>query len=87
MSDSSSTALLPRLMNLEKPMFSPRAQSRMAVHSAPDCEKKAMLPAGGVPAAKVALSPVPVLLRPRQLGPSSAMPWRLAMSVSLCSSS
>ncbi len=44
---SEMTALLPRLMNLEKPMFSPSAQSRMAVHSAPDWEKKAMLPLMG----------------------------------------
>jgi hypothetical protein len=47
MSDSLSTALFPRLINLEKPMFSPRAQSRMATQSAPDWEKKPIFPSMG----------------------------------------
>jgi hypothetical protein len=70
-SDSVRAALLPRLTNFEKPTFSPIAQSRMAVHSAPDCEKKEIAPAGGVPAAKDALRRACVLMRPRQLGPST----------------
>src|SRR3972149_1551613 len=67
-SSSERSALLPREMNLEKPTLFPTAQSRMAVHRAPDWEKKAISPLGGIPAANDALSMEPVSMRPRQFG-------------------
>ena len=87
MSASSSTALLPRDTNLEKPMFAPSAQSRMATHSAPLCEKKAMEPGLGWPAAKDAFTPAEGFIIPRQLGPSSAILFALHSSMIRCSRS
>jgi hypothetical protein len=83
--DSLMTALLPRLTNRENPMFSLRAQSRMATHRAPDWEKNAILPSPGCPAAKEALTWLGVLIIPRQLGPMSAMPCSRHSSASLFS--
>ena len=74
MSDSEMSALFPRLTNLEKPMFRPMAQSSTAVQSAPDWEKKEMKPFGGVPRENDAFSEACVLIRPRQLGPSTRTP-------------
>ena len=48
-SASDVSALFPRLMNLENPTLLPMAQSRIAVQSAPDWEKKPISPTGGMP--------------------------------------
>ena len=45
------------------------AQSRIPVTSAPDCERKARLPAFGALKPKLALSPRPGTAMPRQFGP------------------
>ncbi len=69
MSPKSTSALSPSEMKCEKPTLWERAQSSTAVHSAPDCETKAIGP--GVAAAwlKLALRPMPGLSRPTQFGP------------------
>ena len=73
-SASEVSVLFPRLTNLEKPTLFPMAQSRMAVQSAPDWEKKPISPTGGMPAAKVAFRRLLVSMIPRQLGPTTRMP-------------
>ena len=80
MSDSETSALFPRLTNLEKPTFRPMAQSSTAVQSAPDWEKKEMNPLGGVPRENEAFSEACVSIRPRQLGPSTRTPADVAAS-------
>src|SRR3989344_2191817 len=71
---SDKSALLPRLINFENPTLTPIAQSSIAVHNAPDCEKNAILPLGGIPFANDALSIEFVSISPRQFGPRSLMP-------------
>src|SRR3970282_791198 len=46
---SDKSALFPRLTNFENPTFEPIAQSSIAVHNAPDWEKNAIRPFGGIP--------------------------------------
>src|SRR3990170_2910840 len=75
---SDKSALLPRLMNFEKPTFEPIAQSSIAVHNAPDWEKNAIRPFGGIPFANDALRFEFVSISPRQFGPRSLMPRFLA---------
>ncbi len=82
---SEMSVLLPRLTNFEKPIFSPRAQSSIATHRAPDCEKKPIWPSGGIPAAKDALSELAVSISPRQLGPIIRIPNFLARVASASS--
>src|SRR4030067_2482345 len=75
---SDKSALLPRLMNFEKPTFEPIAQSSIAVHNAPDWEKNAIRPFGGIPFANDALRFEFVSISPRQFGPSSLIPSSFA---------
>ena len=73
---------------MEKPIPRGAAQSSMAVTRAPDWVTKASLPGAGAMWLKLALSPIPGTMRPRQLGPamrkrcgrapSSKACWRVA---------
>jgi len=76
------SALLPTLTNCEMPSPSAPAVSRIASPSAPLCDENATVPAGGQAGANVASSSTPrsVLSTPRQLGPTSRMPCRRAVS-------
>jgi hypothetical protein len=62
------------LMSLARPKSRDAAQSRMAVHSAPDCEITEMTPRAGVCRAKEALRSWSVLISPKQLGPRRCTP-------------
>src|SRR3989337_1398213 len=75
---SDKSALFPRLTNFENPTFEPIAQSSIAVHNAPDWEKNAIRPFGGIPFANDALRFEFVSISPRQFGPRSLMPRFLA---------
>jgi len=70
------------------PRFSRRAQSRIASPRAPLCEENATRAGGGETGAKVAFmeTPASVFTTPRQLGPTSRMPYRRATSTSARSS-
>ena len=72
-SDSVRSAWLPSVAKSEKPTRRSRAQSRIAVASAPECERNAMPPASGMPGANVALSRREGRIQPRQFGPSTRM--------------
>ena len=63
-------------MNLEKPKLRSAAKSRTAVHSAPLCEMKEMLPGRGMRAEKLAFRRTlgKGLITPRQLGPIMRTP-------------
>ena len=52
----------------------PSAMSRMEVHSAPDCDMKAILPRRGIPAANDAFSLSTVSMMPNTFGPTIRMP-------------
>ena len=69
MSPKSTSACSPSETKCEKPMPRPRAQSSIAVTSAPDCETKARLPGSAPVWAKLAFSPRCGTSSPRQLGP------------------
>ena len=69
---SDRSALLPMLMSLARPRWRAAAQSRMAVHSAPDCEMTEIPPGCGICLANEAFIRWWVLIRPRQFGPSMA---------------
>ena len=58
---------------LEKPTSLLCAQSRIAVHSAPDCDTKAMSPVFAPPLLKVAFRPIDGRMMPRQFGPIRRM--------------
>ena len=77
----------PSDTTVEKPTLFGLAQSRMAAHSAPDCEIRPMLPLSALACAKVALTPSCGRMMPRQLGPSRRMRWRWAASTTWRSSS
>jgi len=81
-SDSETSALFPMLTTLEYPMLSPIDRSRMAVQSAPDCERKPMFPFAGVPLEKEAFRRAWVSITPRQFGPTTRIPVARAMEVS-----
>src|SRR3990170_587729 len=70
--------MLPRDTNFEKPMLIDRAQSRIAVATAPDWENMPTSYWRGAVSAKVAFMPTAVLMIPTELGPTSRMPWRRA---------
>ena len=72
-------------MTLEKPTSFDLAQSKIAVHKAPDCEIKAILPAIALPLLKVAFSPISGRITPRQLGPISRISYCCAFSSTSCS--
>ena len=57
-----------------KPTPEPTAQSMTAAAMAPDCERKAMSPARGIPTTKVVLSGVYASMEPMQFGPSTRIP-------------
>ena len=76
------SALLPMEMALDTPSSRSSAMSIMAVHSAPDWEKMAMLPAWGMRRENEAFMRMAVLITPRQLGPSSRTPPRRQMAIS-----
>ena len=73
-SPKSTSAPMPVEIRLENPTSLFAAQSRMAVHSAPDCEITAIRPGIALPALKVALSPMSERITPRQFGPRMRMP-------------
>ena len=61
-------------MKCEKPIPRALAQSSTAEHSAPDCDTKAILPAGAFSGATEALSPMPGTSSPMELAPSTRIP-------------
>ena len=66
----------------------PRAQSMIAVTSAPDCDRNARSPLSGGACEKLALSPRPGTISPRQFGPwMRRQCGRAASSISCLSSS
>ncbi len=69
---SDRSALLPMLMSLARPRCRAAAQSRIAVHSAPDWEITEIPPGCGICLANEAFIRWWALIRPRQLGPSMA---------------
>ena len=73
-SPKSTSAPMPVEIRLEKPTSLFSAQSRIAVHSAPDCEMTAIRPGSALPALNVAFSPMSVRITPRQLGPRIRKP-------------
>ncbi len=72
------SAAPPRDTTLVKPTCEFHAQSRMAPQIAPDCDTSASLPGCAGVRANVALRPQSVRITPRQFGPSSRTPPRLA---------
>ena len=81
------SAPMPVEITVENPTWRPRAQSSIALQSAPDCETSASLPVRAWSGPHAALSPVSVLTRPRLLGPTNRTPWRRAARLSSASSS
>ena len=77
---SLTSASLPTLRKRLKPMPRPMVQSMMPPHSAPDCDRNAMLPLGGIPLTKVVLSGVCMSITPMPFGPTIRMPWRCAIA-------
>ena len=71
-SDSVRSAWFPSVAKNEKPSRRARAQSRIAVASAPEWDRKAIPPASGMPGANVALSRREGRIHPRQFGPKDA---------------
>ncbi len=71
---SLTSASLPTLRNRLKPMPWPTVQSMMPPHSAPDCDRKAMLPLGGMPLTNVVFSGVWVSMTPMPFGPMTRIP-------------
>ncbi len=78
---SLTSASLPTLRKRLNPTPRPMLQSMMPPHSAPDCDRKAMLPAGGIPLTKVVFSGVCVSITPMPFGPMIRMPKRWAISI------
>ncbi len=78
-SSSSTSALLPTLTSLLKPMPFALAMSSTAASSAPDCETYPVTPSAGMSLAKLALSLLAGTMTPRQLGPMTLMPPCLAI--------
>jgi hypothetical protein len=62
----------------EKPTARCDAQSTKPVAMAPDCEINARFPAIGICAAKLALRWAPGIIMPKQLGPTSRIPYLCA---------
>ena len=79
------SARLPADANEDRPSPRSAASARIAIPSAPDWQKKPIRPAGGTLGARVALSRVAgsVLMRPRQLGPSTRMPLARARATNV----
>ncbi len=70
---------MPVEITLEKPTALTRAQSRMAVHSAPDCEMSPIDPGRALPALNVPLKRMSVRMTPRQFGPTKRRLKRRAL--------
>lgn len=66
---SVTSAWLPRLAKSEKPVPCSRDQSRIAVQSAPECEKNPSGPGRGMPGANVTFRRAEGRIHPRQFGP------------------
>src|ERR671911_350097 len=77
----------PTLTKAEKPTFSMKLLSRMAVMSAPLWLRNPTFPGRAMPEAKVALRPVSGFITPRQLGPMMRMRPCCASSRTCLSSS
>ncbi len=69
-SDSVKSALFPTLMNFENPIPAWSDQSSNAVHSAPDCEARPILPLRAMLWLNDALMGVQVSMYPSTFGPS-----------------
>src|SRR5664280_1470482 len=76
------SARLPAETNVDRPSLRCATDSRIAMPSAPDWEKKPILPRPGEIGAKVAFSEIAgsVLMTPRQLGPITRMPLANAVT-------
>ena len=74
-------------MRWEKPICSACAQSTMDVASAPDCVMNATCPSSGIDRPKLALMPRLGTISPRQFGPSTRIPSKLAARSATCRSS
>ncbi len=70
----------PSDTTLENPTLLGRAQSSMAVQTAPDCDTSPSEPASALPLANVAFSPRSGRMMPRQLGPTTRTWCRRALS-------
>jgi hypothetical protein len=79
--------IVPTLASAEKPTFSMRLWSRMAVSRAPLWLSSATLPGRAMAPAKVALKPDGGFITPRQFGPTTRILPRLASSRTRRSSS
>ncbi len=77
---------VPSETTAEKPTLFGLAQSRIAAHSAPDCEIRPIVPFTAPAWAKVALRPSCGRIAPKQLGPSRRMRCRRAASMTWRSS-
>ena len=86
-SASSMSSLFPTETNWEKPILVPLAQSSRIVPIAPDCDVTATWPGIGKSSVNVAFRRLRVLITPRQLGPSTLMPYLEAISPTRRSSS
>src|SRR5262245_16671899 len=78
------SAKSPSEIKCEKPMPFDRAQSRTAVHKAPDCDTNAILPGNAAMCAKLAFRPTPGTNKPRQFGPKILNPYGRATSNNAC---
>ena len=74
----STTVFGPSETTCEKPTEFWLAQSRMDAVSAPDCDTRASGPAAASGPTALAFRPMLARWKPRLLGPSRCMPWRLA---------
>ena len=70
----------PSETTLEKPTLLGCAQSSIAVHIAPDCETRPMVPGSGAAMREGRVQPVAGRMMPRQFGPMSRRRWRRAFS-------
>ena len=78
------SALLPTLTNVERPMWRSAARPRIAMPSAPLCDESATCPPGGKTGENDAFSRTSGLMlsSPMQLGPTIRMPYPRAFSTS-----
>ena len=85
-SPRSTSEPIPVEITVEKPTRRVCAQSRMAAHSAPDCETSARRPGKVGRGPQDALSRWSLRISPRLFGPRKRSPWRRARSRSAASS-
>ena len=80
MSPKPRSAPMPVDTTAEKATSRFSAQSRIAVHKAPDCDTRAIPPSAALLLPKVAFKPTLGRMRPRQFGPRNRIPYERARS-------